>query len=314
MEIKNNMTNATKNVILIGRTGSGKSTLANVLMGENRFSVGSGSVSWTKNIEEGLFEVDLDREGNEKMKYRIIDTIGLGDTNMTPQGVLMRLAEMAGRVKKEGLNQILFVTKGRFTKEEIEAYDLLSSIIFDKEVLKYTTIVKTGFEDFEDEDICEEDREALRMENEDLAHITRYVRVIYIDNPPLKGRSASTNKLIREESRKRLLTYLATCEGNYRPDNIDTLDERVHEYQTNEEKFNKKLEELEKNREEERKKFREEMEEIKRKQAEELKEVKEKAEKDIHNVKVEGEENLRKTKSELEEKHKKGMDDLKKRK
>jgi len=45
MEIKNNMTNATKNVILIGRTGSGKSTLANVLMGENRFSVGSGSVS-----------------------------------------------------------------------------------------------------------------------------------------------------------------------------------------------------------------------------------------------------------------------------
>jgi len=145
----NNTMNTRNNILLIGRTGSGKSTLANVLINENKFNVSSGSVSETKNIEEGTFEVNLKRDGSEKIKYRVIDTIGLGDTNMTPQGVLMRLAEMASRVKREGLNQVLFVTKGRFTKEEIEAYDLLSAIIFDKDVIKYTTIVRTDFEDFE---------------------------------------------------------------------------------------------------------------------------------------------------------------------
>jgi adenylate kinase family enzyme len=198
----------TRNILLIGRTGSGKSTLANVLMDENRFNVSAKSVSATKHIEEGIFEVDLDRGGREKVKYRVIDTIGLGDTNMTPQGVLMRLAEMAGRVKREGLNQILFVTKGRFTKEEIEAYDLLSSIIFDKNVIKYTTIVRTGFEDFEDEEMCEEDREALKMENEDLAHIIRRVRVVYFDKKQLKCRNAKKKKKNRDEKTKKFLKYL----------------------------------------------------------------------------------------------------------
>jgi adenylate kinase family enzyme len=62
----------TKNILLIGRTGSGKSTLANVLMDENKFKVSGKSVSATKNIEEGVFEVDLDREGREKIKGGII--------------------------------------------------------------------------------------------------------------------------------------------------------------------------------------------------------------------------------------------------
>lgn len=86
---------STRNILLIGRTGSGKSTLANVLMGEDKFKESAKSVSSTKHVEEGVFEVDLDKEGKEKIRYRVIDTIGIGDTEMKPQGVLMRLAEMA---------------------------------------------------------------------------------------------------------------------------------------------------------------------------------------------------------------------------
>jgi hypothetical protein len=64
-------------------------------MGENKFTESAKGISATKHVEEGMFEVDLDRDGNEKIRHRVIDTIGIGDTKMNPQGVLMRLAEMA---------------------------------------------------------------------------------------------------------------------------------------------------------------------------------------------------------------------------
>ena len=297
-----------RNILLIGTTGSGKSTLANVLMGENRFRESSRSISITKNVEEGTFEVEIDKEGKEKIKYRVIDTIGIGDTKMKPQGVLMRLAEMADRVKQEGLNQILFVIKSRFTKEEIEAYDLLSSIIFEKEVINYTTIVRTGFEEFEDKEACDDDRGLLRTENAELAQL-RAVDIIYLDNPPLKGRNAESNKLIREESRKRILTYLGGCRKTYRPKNIDTLDERVQDYKTNEEKLKEKMKELEKARKEQETEFRKKLTELKEDQVRELRENRKKFEEDLNKVKTEGEENLRKTVNEMEDKQKKQLDE-----
>src|SRR3954470_11416237 len=162
--------NEIRNILLIGRTGGGKSTLGNVLINKSDnfevvFDESDGSVSATKNIKEAIAEIDVSRDGSEKRKYRIIDTIGIGDTKLTTQGVLTRLAEMAGRVKEEGLNHILFVTQGRFTKEEVEAHGLLSSIIFDKDVLKYTTVIRTNFPRFENEEACANDRAQLRMEN-----------------------------------------------------------------------------------------------------------------------------------------------------
>lgn len=174
-------------------------------MGENRFRESSKSISITKNIEEGAFEVELDEEGKEKIKYRVIDTIGIGDTKMKPQGVLMRLAEMADRVKREGLNQILFVTRGRFNKEEIEAYDLLSSIIFDKEVINYTTLVRTGFEEFEDREACDDDRGSLRTENAALAHILGAVDIVYLNNPSIPVIKESDSERIKEKKKRNKL-------------------------------------------------------------------------------------------------------------
>ncbi|CAG8574856.1 5340_t:CDS:2, partial [Ambispora gerdemannii] len=286
-----------RNIILIGRTGSGKSSLANVMVNKNDnfeevFEEKGKSISVTKEIKEEIFEVFINRDGSKKITYRAIDTIGIGDTTLTPQGVLMSLATIAGRVKKEGLNQILFATRGRFSKEEIEAYDLLSSVIFDKDVLKYTTIVRTGFPEFEEDKICNEDKKALKEENADLAHIIRSVEIIYLDNPPINIAGSgkrikdqiTLNKEAREESRKRLLIYLATCEGNYRPSNIDELDERVRDYMTNEEKLQKKMEELEKKRVEETEKYqttskmrdehKKDMDDLKRTNKEEIKDLK----------------------------------------
>jgi hypothetical protein len=312
--------NNIKNILLIGRTGGGKSTLGNVLINKNNdfeetFKESSSSFSVTKKVEEALVEIDINRDGSEKIRYRIIDTIGIGDTELTPQGVLNRLAEIATRVKNEGLNHILFVTQGRFTKEEIEAYDLLSSVIFDRDVLKYTTVVRTNFPNFENAEACADDRARLRMQNAELAHILGLVNVFYVDNPPLEGRQRviEMNKETREESRKRLLTYLATCQGNYRPSNIDTLDERVENYRTNEQLLKDKMKELEKARKEQEEEFRKKISELKEEQAKELRENRIKFEEDIRKTKVEGEENLRKTKDELEEKRRRDMEGLESR-
>jgi hypothetical protein len=187
---------------------------------------------------------------------------------------LTRLAEIADRVKKEGLNQILFINKGRFTKEEIEAYDLLSSIIFDEKVINYTTVVRVAFPNFEDKEKCADDRASLRMENADLAHILDSVNIIYVDNPPLEGRSrmVEMNKEVREESRKRLLTYLGKCRRTYRPSNIDTLEERVQDYKTNEQKLKDKMKELEADRKRQEEEFRKKLANPKEEQAQELRE------------------------------------------
>src|SRR5688572_17006917 len=131
-----------KNILLIGRTGSGKSTLANVLINKNNnftevFKESSGSVSETKNVQVQEFTVDLTRDGSEKIRYLVIDTAGFGDTQLTTKEVLQLLQELVKFIGNEGINQIFFVTAGRFTEKEIETYQLLESVLFDREVAKY---------------------------------------------------------------------------------------------------------------------------------------------------------------------------------
>jgi len=59
----------------------------------------------------------------------------------------------------------LFVTWAKFTEEEFKAYNLLRSIIFDKDITSYTTIVWTGFVNFENEEECVEEIQKLNKEN-----------------------------------------------------------------------------------------------------------------------------------------------------
>jgi DNA repair exonuclease SbcCD ATPase subunit len=145
----------------------------------------------------------------------------------------------------DGLNQILFVTDGRFTEKEIETYKLLETVIFDKEVVNFTTIIRARFPDFEDREECDEDRKSLREENEEMFRILKSSKIIYVDNPPLVGRSLTKNKEIREESRKRLLTYLATFQNIYYPANLAEFKQRIDDYQTKTEQLEKELAEKE---------------------------------------------------------------------
>jgi GTPase SAR1 family protein len=244
------MTN-TKRITLIGSTGNGKSTLANVLLNKNNdfeevFKESADSVSETRNIQVEKAEINLDKDGNEKLEMIIIDTVGIGDTQLTTQGVLYRLAEATNHIG-EGLNQIFFVSGGRFTEKEEEAYRLLSSVIFDSNVTSFTTIVRTKFPEFESEEACKRDKNKLRNENAKLANISKSMKIIHVDNPPMTGRASAIAlaKEIREDSRKVLITYLATCHNIYNPRNLDNLNNRIKDFMTEKELLEKEIVEKE---------------------------------------------------------------------
>lgn len=64
-----------------------------------------------------------------------------------------------------GFHQILFVTSGRMTDDEVAAFYLLSSLIYDVDVLKYVTIVRARFPSFKDAIKCETDIQNIKNEN-----------------------------------------------------------------------------------------------------------------------------------------------------
>src|SRR4051812_40840394 len=129
------MTNV-RNILLIGRSGNGKSALANVLLNKNGnfeevFKESDDATSETRDIQIEELEID-------NIKYKIIDTVGIGDTKLSLDQILGKLIYKDSDIKESGINQILFVTSGRFTEEEKKTYNLLKEAIFNKEAFDYT--------------------------------------------------------------------------------------------------------------------------------------------------------------------------------
>ncbi|CAJ0905097.1 3124_t:CDS:2 [Entrophospora sp. SA101] len=149
-------------------------------------------------------------------------------------------------VIKGGINQILFVTNGRFREEEIEAYCLLQ-FIFGQDIVDFTTIVRTNFPDFEDDTECEQDRLDMIMENDKLSTIINECKkLIHVDNPPITHRTKGGAEEIREESRKKILKHLNTCGKIHYPPILVELNVRIKEYMTGIEKLENELEDLKK--------------------------------------------------------------------
>jgi hypothetical protein len=115
-----------------------------------------------------------------------------------------------------------------------------------KDIVKYTTIVRTNFPEFEDVNKCHEDRINMINENEKLSEIVQKCRIIYVDNPPLVGRPGivKENKQCREESRTRILLHLSLCNEIYLPKNLKDLNKNIDSYMTEAEIFQKQINDL----------------------------------------------------------------------
>lgn len=226
-----------RTILLLGRTGNGKSTVANVISNTNHFRESELGTSETRGIQEGRFRVR-----SEDIEYHIIDTIGIGDTRFDERQVLVKLAEATNAIRN-GLNQILFVTSGRFTEEEVKAYTLLRTVFFAEDIGKYTTIVRTKFPTFRRAERCAADKEAMIRENDDIADVIQSCnRLIHVNNmtededPELRTR-AECRDILRHHLR-------FNCQNIYRPRNLDEANERIRNHMTDRERTQKQMDDL----------------------------------------------------------------------
>ncbi|XP_065198217.1 uncharacterized protein LOC135829758 [Sycon ciliatum] len=203
-------------VILMGRTGNGKSTLANVIAGRPRgdlFPESARVLSETVGTPSKRVAVRYGTSPRKRYVLKIVDTIGFGDTGKSAADVLKQLGDLASDCRS-GIHQLLFVTRGRFTKEEEDVFDLVRTVIFESSIIHHICVVRTGCDDFEDE----EQNEAMRRELRTALPLLKSVKIIPVNNTKVTRRNERGALEERAISRQRLLTHLITqCSSAYVP-------------------------------------------------------------------------------------------------
>ncbi|XP_062522767.1 uncharacterized protein LOC134197453 [Corticium candelabrum] len=231
-----------RTVVLLGRTGAGKSTCANVLADEtDLFKTSGGSTSETKEMQREIVSVDWP---NKTYKVKIVDTIGIGDTELSQHEVLHRLA-LTCHECTDGINAVFFLVKNRFEDKEADAWDMFTQVLFGKEIVDYTAIVKTDFAEFENSEATEADRRKLEEEDKATKRILSGIKhFIYVDNPTLKYGSVSL--AARASSRKKLLEHIIEkCENVFQPPLLREVHQRISVYVQQLEEAKEKEEKLE---------------------------------------------------------------------
>jgi len=110
--------------------------------------------------------------------------------------------------------------------------------------VRYTTIVRTRFPSFQNPQACAQDIAVIRQENPDLAEIfSSCNKILHVDNiTPVYGQLSEQLRNIGHIS---LTVHLQSCNQLYRPQNLDELNSRIQNYQTEREKVQLAMKDLE---------------------------------------------------------------------
>lgn len=248
-----------RNVLIIGITGHGKSTLTNVLAGEEICKESAGGTSETRSCKINNFKWN-------ETNYYVIDNIGFDD-NRSKLSMEFILYEIGKSIyaAKDGIDQVFFVFRGRFSQEQIKNFKLFEKLILESGITKFTTLVHSHFEDFRNSQECENDRQALLKESAVIREIIESCNgIIHVDNPSLpiikekdsegqknkKEEKRKLNKEKRDYSREKVLNHLENCHDVYKLGEWDNIYSIVTNYLKKEEEINQsdsltKQEELE---------------------------------------------------------------------
>ncbi|RHZ35956.1 GTPase [endosymbiont GvMRE of Glomus versiforme] len=267
-----------RNILIVGMTGNGKSTLANVLTDTNQFRAEGFSTSITEIFKKSeIFEW-------QGKKYCVIDNIGFGDTSdLSKEDLLYRIGQGIYSAR-QGINQILFVFKGRFSDKQIIAFNLFKDFVSESGITKFTTIIRTKFENFKEPQECIRDWQNMLTQNRELNEIINSCKsIIHVNNPPIPiieedddeemkeelEQEIIANEVDRKDSRKIVLDYLAgNCQEIYKLKNWDCVYKRVSSYMEQIGEEEKKL--LESNDDEEKNRLKSQIEDKKEKIAKEV--------------------------------------------
>src|SRR5437016_1705321 len=125
-----------RNILIVGVTGSGKSAFANVLTDTDQFEEKASSISITKNFQKSdPFELN-------GVNYYVIDNIGFGDTDNFAEEVILYEIGKGIYLTKEGIDQVFFVFKDKFSPEQVRNFNLFKELISESGITKFTTLVR----------------------------------------------------------------------------------------------------------------------------------------------------------------------------
>jgi septin family protein len=222
-----------KNVVIVGMTGNGKSALANTICNQTDYFQESDDVcSITSTSKSKIL-------GYNGQRYRIVDTIGIGDNRISCENVLMSLADTCSKLEN-GIFALIFVTKGRFSTYELETYEYFRDVIFGTEILEHIIVVRTNTANFlRDPHINERLQDSLIRNISGAEHMSLVneifmaTQLVCVNNPgPNDG--IPDWETTRKSSREILLSQLQrrsdAGRSSYIPPNLSVIQRRITKY------------------------------------------------------------------------------------
>jgi hypothetical protein len=214
-------------------TGNGKSALANTICNQTDYFQESDDVcSITSSSKSKILCYNGQR-------YRIVDTIGIGDNRISCENVLMSLADTCSKLEN-GIFALIFVTKGRFSTYELETYEYFRDVIFGTEILEHIIVVRTNTANFLREPHINARLQDSLIRNISGAEHMSLVREIFMATQLICVNNPGPNdgipdwETIRNASRDILLAQLQrrsdAGRASYIPPNLSVIQRRITKY------------------------------------------------------------------------------------